>query len=63
MNWVTGPSIVDPDIWMIPAVKPGVFMYYYYVLWYVDDVLFINYDPIRTMKGIQAKFKLKRDKI
>ena len=22
------PSIADPDVWMIPAVKPGGFMYY-----------------------------------
>ena len=38
-------------------------MYYQYVLSYVDDVLCISYDPFCTMKGIQAKFKLKGDKI
>ena len=38
-------------------------MYYEYVLWYVYDVICISDDPIRTMKGIQVKFKLKGDKI
>ena len=38
-------------------------MYYEYVLCYVDDVLFISDDPLCTMKGIQAKFKLKGYKI
>ena len=38
-------------------------MYYEYVLCYVDDVICISDDPIRTMKGIQVKFKLKGDKI
>ena len=34
-------------------------MYYEYVLCYVDDALCISDDPICTIKGIQAKFKLK----
>ena len=38
-------------------------MYYEYVLWYVDDVLCISDDPIRTMKVIKAKFKLKGENI
>ena len=53
------PSIADPDVWMISAVKPGGFIYYEYVLCYVYDVLCISYDPLRTMKGIKSKFKLK----
>ena len=38
-------------------------MYYDYVFFYVDDVLCISDEPIFTMKGIQAKFKLKGFKI
>ena len=54
------PSIADFDVWMRPVFKPGWFMYYEYVLLYVNDVLFFSDDPLFTMKGIQAKFKLKK---
>ena len=57
------PSISDPGVWMIPAVKLGGFIYYEYVLFYVDYVLCISDDPLCTMKGIQAKLKLKGYKI
>ena len=48
---------------MRPEVKTGGFIYYEYVLCYVDNVIFISDEPIFTMKGIQPKFKLKWDKI
>ena len=57
------PSISEHDVWMIPAVKPGGFMYYECVICYVDDVICISYYPICTMKCIQAKFKIKGYKI
>ena len=38
-------------------------MYYDNILFYVDDVFYISDDPIFTMKGVQAKFKMKGDKI
>ena len=57
------PSYADPDVWMRPGMKPGNVKYWEYVLCYVDDVLSINFDPMSTMKGIKAKFKLKGDKI
>ena len=53
------PSISEPDVWIIPALKQGGFMYYEYVIFYVDDVLCISDDPLRIMKRIQAMFKLK----
>ena len=56
-------SIADPDVWMRPSFKPGGFMYYEYVLFYIYDVLCIIDNPLCTMKGIQAKFKLKGDKL
>ena len=57
------PSKADPDVWLQPAAKPDVFEYYEMILCYVDDVLSILHDAIKTMKGIQHKFKLKNDKI
>ena len=38
-------------------------MYYKYVLFYVDDVLYISDDPLLTMKNIQDKYKLQGYKI
>ena len=38
-------------------------MYYEYGLYYVDGVICISDKPICTIKGIQAKFKLKEYKI
>ena len=52
-------SIAEPDVWMQPAVKPVGFVYYECVLFYVDDVICIIDDSLRTMKSIQSKFKLK----
>ena len=57
------PSKADPDVWLRPAVKPDGFEYYEMILCYVDDVLSISHDAMKTMKGIQHKFKLKDDKI
>ena len=57
------PSIADPDVWMIPEVKPDGFMYYYNLLFYVDGVICISDYLICAMKGIQDKFKLKGYKI
>ena len=57
------PSPADPDVWMKPGLKDGGFTYWQYILCYVDDVLCINHDPKRTLKQIQAKFKLKDDKM
>ena len=57
------PSYADPDVWMRPGIKVDGFEYWEYVLCYVDDVLSISDNPMKTMKQIQAKFKLKDDKI
>ena len=57
------PTKADPDVWLRPAVKPDGFEYYEIVLCYVDDILSISVDPEATLKGLQATFKLKDDKI
>ena len=43
------PTKADPDVWLRKAVKAYGFQYYEMVLCYVDDVLFISYDPMKTM--------------
>ena len=57
------PSYADPDVWMRPGIKSNGFEYWEYVLCYVDDVLSISDNPLKTMKQVQSKFKLKDDKI
>jgi hypothetical protein len=57
------PTKADPDVWLRPAVKVDGFEYYEIVLCYVDDILSISVDPEATLKGLQATFKLKDDKI
>ena len=55
------PLKADPDVWIMPAVRPNVSEYYEMVLCYVDDVLVIAAEPMKTMDGIRAVFKLKGD--
>jgi hypothetical protein len=48
------PSDADPDVWLRPAVKPDGTEYYEMVLCYVDDVLAIGSNPMRTIDGIRT---------
>jgi len=57
------PSYADPDVWMRPAVRPDGQPYYEYILTYVDDILCISLDPMKSMEMIRSKFKLKGDKV
>ena len=57
------PTKADPDVWLRPATKTDGFEYYEVVLCYVDDVLSVSADPLTTLKGLQATFKLKDDRI
>ena len=57
------PTRADPDVWRRPAVKPDGFVYYEYILCYVDDLLAISHDAEKVLKGVQAMFKFKDDKI
>ena len=52
----------DPDVWIKPSVKPDGSECYQIVLCYVDDVLSISDDPMKTIDGIKSVFKLKGDK-
>ena len=55
-------SKADPDVWIRPAVRPNVSEYYELALCYVDDVLVITAEPMKTIDGIRSVFKLKGDK-
>ena len=57
------PTKADPEFWLWKAVKSDGFQYYEMVLCYVNDVICISDDPMKTMKGIQNILKLKDDKI
>ena len=57
------PTKADPDVWIRPAVKANGEEYYEYILTYVDDILSLSADAMKTMRDIQAVFKLKDDKI
>ena len=48
------PTKADPDVWIKPAVKPDSSEYYEMVLCYVDDVLAISADPMKTIDGIKS---------
>ena len=56
------PTKADPDVWIKPAVKADGSEYYEIGLCYVDDVLAISDDPMKTIDGIKSVFKLKGDK-
>ena len=55
-------TLADPDVWIRPAVKPNGEDYYEMLLTYVDDILCVSHDSMKTMQQIQQKLKLKNDK-
>ena len=60
------PSTADPDVWMRPSIRPATngedFLYWEYILAYVDDVLCISHDPDKIMNNIREDFTLTNDK-
>ena len=46
------PTKADPDVCINPAVKPDGSEYYEIVLCYVDDVLTISDDLMKTIDGV-----------
>ncbi len=46
---------VDPNLWLIAVTRPDNNVHYYiYILWYVDDILCINHDPMSVMNESTA---------
>ena len=57
------PSLADQDVWICPAVKANGFEYCDLILCYVDAVLIISHDTMKTMNGIRANLTLKVEKV
>ena len=56
------PKKANPDVWIRSVVCKDGSEYYEMVLCYVDDVLAISTDPMKTIDGIKKVFKLKGNK-
>ena len=50
---------VDPDVWILIAVKTNGVEYYEYIFFYVDDVRCISDDSEKSMRIIQEYVKPK----
>ena len=46
------------DVWMRAAIRPDGAEYYKYVLCYIDEILVISCNPMRTVEGIKRMFRL-----
>ena len=55
--------IYDPNMWMIPEVKPNYEEYYEYFLTYIDDFLVISINIDTEMNQVQERFNVKNDKV
>ena len=50
-------------MWIRPAVKPNIFEYYEYILFYVENVIFVPDDTGKSMRRMQELFNLKDENI
>ena len=57
------PCIGDNDLWMKPEIDPDGDKYYSYILCYMDDVLVVHHNAMKTMMKIDKYFKLKPSSI
>jgi hypothetical protein len=55
--------LVDPDIWMRPAVKNNGFAYYEYIFVYDDNLLVISEKPDLIIKGISNCYRMKEGSV
>jgi hypothetical protein len=56
-------SKADPDVWMRKAKKSGGFVYWEYILCYVDDVLVIGHQSQATIESISQHVTFKKGSI
>jgi hypothetical protein len=53
-------SIADPDVWLKPEIQPeDGHKYYAYCLVYVDDIIIVHHDGMRSLSEIDHFFKTK----
>ena len=55
--------LVDPDIWMRPAVKNNGFAYYEYIFVYIDNLFVISEKPDLIIKGISNCYRMKEGSV
>ena len=53
----------DKDLWMKPEIDPDGDEQYSYILCYVDDVMLVHHDAMKTLMKIDKYFKLKPSSI
>ena len=56
-------SVVDPDLWIIPANKSDGEHYYKFILVFVYNLLAIIQYEVSVIREVAEKFKLKKYKI
>jgi hypothetical protein len=62
LGWTS--CIADPNVWLKPEIRPeDGYKYYAYCLLYVDDILVIHHDAIRSLNEIDHFFKTKEGSI
>ena len=52
--------IVDPDVWIRPAIKPDGHQYYEFILLYVYYMITIDQDAVSVIMEVAEKFKMKK---
>ena len=58
------PCQADPDIWYKAMTRPeNGYLYYAYMLLYVDDILAVHHDDVGAIKVIIKFFKMKKNSI
>jgi Reverse transcriptase (RNA-dependent DNA polymerase) len=58
LGWTS--CIADPDVWLKPEIRPSDgHKYYAYCLLYVDDILVVHHEAIRSLNEIDHFFKTK----
>jgi hypothetical protein len=61
LSWL--PCDADPDVWMRAAVRVDGFVYWEYVLIYIDDLLVISENPREILEKIDHYFPIKPESI
>jgi hypothetical protein len=62
LGWTS--CMADPDVWLKPEIRAlDGHKYYAYCLLYVDDILVVHHDALRSLKEIDHFFKTKEGSI
>jgi hypothetical protein len=56
-------TLVDPDVWIRPAVKSSGQHYFEYIFVYVDDLLVLSEHPNRIIQGVGQSYCIKEGSV